>query len=167
MSECIDEIKKEGLASEPMASVEPVSYAEVMNYLHTIHILREDKERVAKRLTLEVTQPALADTYEQIDHLSMLRENWDGRGALPISRRVIGNLRQVLMMSDNEDWERWMISPDVNATLCLFSPATKASISLGSREFSYFVHKDGKKQGESHVDFIPEVFLNVMRKLSA
>ena len=96
----------------------------------------------------------------------MLKKNWDGRGALPISERVIRNLRQVLMISDNTDWENWMISPDVNATLSLFAPKTKASISLGSREFSYYVRKDGERLGESHVIFEPEAFLNVMHQLS-
>lgn len=154
------------MASEAaVATAEPVSYAEVMHYLHSIHLMREDKERVAQRLTLEVTQPALANAYERVDHLSLLKKNWDGRVALPISHLVIGNVRQLLMISDNSDWETWLISPDVNATICLYAPNTEVSISLGSREFSYYAHKNGERLGESHVAFSPEVLLNVMRKL--
>ena len=156
------------MVCEPaVAMAKPVSYAEVMHYLHSIHIMRDDKERIAQRLTLEVTQPALANAYERVDHLSLLKKDWDGRGALPISHHVIGNVRQLLMISDNSDWERWMISPDVNATLCLYAPNTKASISLGSREFSYYARKDGERLGESHIAFSPEGLLSVMRKLAS
>lgn len=167
MSEEIQKIDNiAGVVNEPIAAAETLSYTEVMNYLHSLHLPHEEKERVAKRLTLEVSQPALAGAYYRLDHLSLLKKNWDGRGALPISQRVIRNLRQVLMISDNTDWENWMISPDVNATLSLFAPKTKASISLGSREFSYYVRKDGERLGESHVIFEPEAFLNVMHQLS-
>ena len=165
MSEMEDKDKIVDVASEPAAPAKPVSYAEVMHYLHSIHIMREDKERIAKRLTLEVTQPALANAYERLSHLSLLKKDWDGHGALPISHHVINNIRQVLMLSDNSDWERWMISPDVNATICLYAPNTKASISLGSREFSYYARKNGERLGDSHVVFTPEGLLNVMRKL--
>ena len=154
------------VVNEPVGTVEAVPYSDVMDYLHSIYILREDKERIAKRLTLEVTQPALADAYERLDHFSLLKKDWDGRGALPISHRVIGNVRKVLMISDNDDWEKWMMSPDVNATLCLYAPKTKASISLGSREFSYYARKNGERLGESHVAFTAEGLLDVMRKLS-
>ena len=127
-------------------------------------------ERVLKQAMedyAEERESQLADVYERINHLSKLKKGWDGRGALPVSQNVIGNVRKVLRISDKGDWDRWMISPDVNATLCLFAPNTKASISLGSSEFSYFARKDGERLGESHVTFTPEVFLSVMRKLSA
>lgn len=115
----------------------------------------------------EEQESHLANVYERLDHLSSLKKGWDGRGALPVSQNVIDNVRKVLKISDKEDWDRWIISPDVNATLCLFSPNTKASISLGKCEFSYFARKDGERLGESHVAFTPEVLLCVMRKLSA
>jgi len=167
MSEEIkDNEKMASSVNEPVGTVEAVPYSDVMDYLHSIYILREDKERIAKRLTLEVTQPALANAYERLAHFSLLKKGWDGRGALPISHRVIGNVRKVLMISDNDDWEKWMMSPDVNATLCLYAPKTKASISLGSREFSYYARKNGERLGESHVTFTPEGFLTIMRKLS-
>ena len=158
--------RKVDVVNEPVGTVEAASYTDVMDYLHSIYILREDKKRIAQRLTLEVTQPAMADAYERLDHFSLLKRDWDGRGALPISHRVIGNVRQVLMISDNDDWEKWMMSPDVNATLCLYAPKTKASISLGSHEFSYYARKNGERLGESHVAFTPEEFLNIMRRLS-
>lgn len=152
------------IASEPMVAHPLTSYNDVMSYLHSIRISREDKERVAHRLTVEVTQPALADAYDRIDHLAMLQKGWDGEGALPISPKVIRNIKSVLMISDNDDWQNWAISPDGNATLGLQSRKQKALISIGALEFSYFAMTKGQKCGESHIPFTPEALLGVMRR---
>jgi hypothetical protein len=153
------------MASDPVAAYSVTSYNDVMDYMHSIHISREDKEKVAKRLTIEVSQPALAEAYERIDHLSTLPKDWDGHGALPISYKVLRNIKQVLMLSQNSDWEHWVIAPDTNATLCIESEATGAVISLGAYEYSYFVKIDGVRYGDSHIDFDPESFLELMRRL--
>ena len=153
------------MASEPVAAYSMTSYADVMDYMHSIHISREDKERVAKRLTIEVTQPALADAYDRIDYLSTLNGGWDGHGALPISRKVLANIESVLMISDNDDWEHWMIAPDTNATIGIESETTGAVISLGAREYSYYARIDGKRYGESHIPFNPASFLELMRRI--
>ena len=151
-------------ANEPMIAHPLTSYNDVMSYLHSIRISRADKEKVARRLTVEVTQPALADAYDRVDHLAMLQKNWDGEGALPISPKVIRNIKSALMISDNADWQNWSISPDGNATLGLQSKKQKALISIGAREFSYFAMVDGQKCGDSHVPFTPEALLGVMRR---
>jgi len=135
-----------------------------MAYIHSVHITREDKEKVARRLTIEVTQPALAEAYERVDHLSMLRKDWDGYGALPISPKVLRNIKATLMISDNADWLHWSISPDSNATLGLQSTKHNTLISLGAQEFSYYAMIDGKEYGESHVSFSPEKLLSIMRE---
>ena len=150
--------------AEPALAYPIMSYSDVMEYIHSVHISREDKEKVAQRLTFEVTQPALADAYERIDYLSTLQKDWDGYGALPISSQVIRNIKSTLLISDNADWQNWTISPDGNATIGLQSRKQRALISLGSLEFSYFAMIGGKKLGESHVPFTPETLLSVMRR---
>ena len=57
-----------------------------------------------------------------------------------------------------------MIAPDTNATLCIESEKTGAVISLGAYEYSYFAKVDGVRYGESHIDFDPESFLELMRR---
>ena len=151
--------------SEPAVTSPTTSYADLMAYIHSIHISREDKEKVARRLTVEVTQPALADAYDRIDYLSTLRKDWDGHGALPVSHRVLDNIKHVLMISQNSDWEHWMIAPDTNATLCLESETTDAVISLGAHEYSYYARINGVRYGDSHIDFTPESFLELMQKI--
>jgi hypothetical protein len=152
------------MAGEPSVGYTTTTYADVMDYLHSIHISREDKEKVAERLYFEVSQPALAEAYERVSHLSTLPRDWDGHGALPISHKVLNNIKQVLMISQNSDWAHWMISPDVNATLGLQSETTGAVISLGASEYSYFARIEGERFGESHIDFTPESLLTLMRR---
>lgn len=142
------------------------SYTDIMTYLHSIHITPEVKETVGRRLVQEVTEPALANAFEKIEHLATLRNGWAGKGSYAISPNVLKNLRQVLLISDNADWTEWTISPDVNATVGLQSKSSQALISLGVKEFSYYSDKDGNEQGDSHVAFTPETFLSVMRLIA-
>lgn len=107
----------------------------------------------------------LKKAYDRINHLSKLEYNWDGRGALPISDSVLLNIKKVLKLSYDCDWENWLIGPDVNATIRLQSKKNKASISLGATEYSYFARLNGQRLGESHIEFKPEFFVSLMRKL--
>ena len=108
---------------------------------------------------------ALTEVYNRIDYLSTLPKDWDGHGALPISGQVLNNIKSILMISQNSDWEHWMIAPDTNATIDLESETTDAVISLGAYEYSYLAKVNGERFGESHVDFKPESFLELMRKI--
>lgn len=141
------------------------TYLNVMTYIHSIPITKEEKEKVGKRLVQEATEPALADAFAKIEELSKLQYDWDGEGALPISKNVLTNMKQVLLISDNSDWNNWMISPDVNATLGLQSIQSRACVSLGAKEFSYYVRKKDEKIAASHVNFEPNVFLNILRTI--
>lgn len=141
------------------------TYADVMYYLHTIRISPEDKRKVANRLNLEVTSKNLSRIFERLDYLSSLQADWDGHGALPIARKVIENLKSVLLISEDDDWKDWVVGAELNATLMLQSQTNRASISLGNDEFSYYALINGKRLSESHVDFSPTRFLNIMRLL--
>lgn len=153
-------------AQEPTVSYGTNSYADVMYFLHTMSITPEVKERVGRRLVIEVTGKNLSKAFARLDHLAQLKKDWDGAGALPISRRVLNNIKSVLSISDDEDWKEWMIGPDSNATLGLQSKTTKAAMSIGIDEYSYYARINGKRYGESHVKFTPEAFLETMRLIS-
>lgn len=154
------------MASEPAVATYPrTSYQDVMRYLHTIRLSPEDKKLVAHRLTLEVTGKNLSRVYSRLDYLASLEKDWDGEGGLPVSRRVLDNIKRTLLISDDSDWQGWLIGADANATLGLQSKTTKACISIGAKEYSYFARKDGNRFGESHVDFTPEALLNTMREI--
>ena len=154
------------VANEPIAARAMTSYMDAMMMIHTMHLSREVKERVGRRLVLESTDENLSNAFSRLEHLSTLKEGWDGGNALPISNKVIRNLKNVLLISDDEDWADWMISPDGNATIMLQSKKRRASISIGADEFSYYLHTGVKRSGENHVIFAPSLFLSVMRKLN-
>ena len=154
------------VANEPNVAYGVNSYADVMYLLYTMPITAEVKEQVGRRLVREASEPALAKVFATIDELSKLEDGWAGNGSYAISKKVINNLKRVLLISENEDWTDWLIGPDVNATIGLQSKTNRAMISLGADEYSYFVRKNGKRVGDSHIKFTPESFLNVMHEIS-
>jgi len=151
--------------SEPVAAYGTNSYADVMYFLNTMRISPEVKEQVGRRLVLEVTAKNLAKAYARLDHLATLEKDWDGEGALPISRQVINNVKSVLLISEDEDWKGWLIGPETNATLGLQSRATDACISIGADEYSYYAEIAGKEYHGNHVLFTPSSFLETMREI--
>ena len=142
------------------------TYADVMSYLYSMPLTPEVKENVGRRLVQEVTEPALVEAFAQIDQMSKLRNGWAGKGSYAVSRTVLRNLKQVLLISGNDDWKEWVISPDVNATVGLQSKSGQSLMSLGASEFSYFSDKGGEERGESHVPFSAEAFLDIMRQIA-
>ena len=152
------------MASEPVAAYSTTSYMDAMAMIHTMHLTREDKERVGRRLVVETTQANLSKAFDRIDHLSQLKDDWDGYGAKKISYYVLRNLRDVLLISDNDDWENWMISPAPDGTIGLQSKLHTSSISVGDREFSYYSAKGDMEDWGDNVTFTPYSFLEVMRK---
>lgn len=101
----------------------------------------------------------------RLRQLSTLLENWDGEGALPISRRVLNNITEVLSISSDSDWENWLIGADTNATLGLQSKATDACVSIGEEEYSYYAEINGGEFHGNHVYFSPPSFLDIMRRI--
>lgn len=154
------------IASESVGARPMTSYSDVMSYLHSIRISHEDKEKLARRLTVEVTGQYLTKAYDRLDHLSQLKDNWDGNGAKKISYDVIRNLRDVLLISDNEDWEYWMISPAPNGSLGLQSKKHSASISVGDKVFSFYSETENGEDWDDNVMFVPSVFLDIMRRIA-
>ncbi len=153
------------IASEPMMARPMTSYSEVMSYLHSIRITPEVKESIGRRLVVEATGPNLANAFARLDHLSELKNDWDGYGAEKISYYVLENLREVLLISDDVDWEKWMISPAPNGTLTLQSKQNMSAISIGDKEFSFYSCTDKGEEGNSHQPFKPSAVLNIMRRI--
>ena len=153
------------MASEPSVAQPTTSYMDAMAMIHTMHLSREDKERVGRRLVVETTQANLSKAFDTLDHLYQLKDNWDGYGAKKISNYVLRNLRDVLLISENDDWENWMISPAPDGTLALQSKCHTSSISVGDREFSYYSAAGDIEDWADNVTFTPYSFLEVMRRI--
>ena len=106
-----------------------------------------------------------SETFERLDHLCQLQDDWDGYGGKKVSNYVLDNLRNVLLVSDDEDWKYWMISPAPNGSLSLQSKRHTASINVGDKEFSYYCSTDNGEEGENHLVFTPSSFLSLMRRI--
>lgn len=59
------------MASEPAAGHTTVTYADVMDYIHSGHVSREDKQRVKSRLAVEIDGQNLDRAYKRLDHLAI------------------------------------------------------------------------------------------------
>ncbi len=153
------------MAAEPAVAFGTVGYGDVMSYIYRMDIPVGVKERVGQRLMAESKSKYLSGTFDRVNHLSRLKDNWDGEGASHILQEVLDNIRKVLMFSDDCDWRIWTISPDVNGTLVLQSDDALSAISLGCDEFSYLSRHNGKRVAKSHIKFSVDSFLNIMRTL--
>lgn len=153
-------------AQEPALLYGNTSYMDVMTYLHSMPISAKVKQQVARRLTQELTEPALAAAYEKVEGLTRLRDGWAGEGTLAVSAQVISNLKQLLLISVNADWEEWQFAPDLNATIGLQSKTHRALISLGEHEFSYYAVIAGEKVSGNHLSFSPESLLEIMHRIA-
>ena len=159
------DLEESMIVSEPAVAYPMTSYADAMAMIHTMHLTREDKERVGRRLLLETTEKNLSKAFDRLEQMAMLTAGWAGDGTLPVSRKAINNLKNVLLISDDKDWEFWMISPEGNGAIGLQSKMRRSSISVGAEEFSYYTKIDEQRRGESHIVFDPSLFLSIMREI--
>ncbi len=154
------------IAAEPVATFGGSTYADVMMMLYSLPITFAVKQQVTQRLVLEVKGKNLSRAINAVNNLSTLRDDWDGMGASHILQPVISNIRAVLLLSTDDDWADWTMSPNSNGTVFLQSTKYVSSLSLGTAEYSYFTKKDGSREGKSHLPFNAKEFISVMRYLN-
>ena len=73
----------------------------------------------------------------RVNELAALQNDWDDNGALPIEKKVVKNVKQLLEQCEEADLREWVIFPDINGTILLENKSGDASISIGNTEFSY------------------------------
>ena len=98
----------------------------------------------------------------RVNELAALQKDWDDNGALPIEKKVIKNVKQLLEQSDDADLREWVIFPDVNGTVLMENKSGDASISIGNTEFSY-VSNDGNG---ANVKIKSDSLLKTIRKIN-
>lgn len=153
-------------AAEPTATFGGSTYADVMMMLYSMPITFAVKQQVTQRLVLEVKGKNLSRAINAVNNLNALRDDWDGMGASRILPPVISNIRAVLLLSTDDDWANWTISPNSNGTVFIQSTKYISSLSLGTAEYSYFTKKDGHREGKSHLPFDAKEFVSIMRYLN-
>ena len=98
-----------------------------------------------------------------------LTTGWDGEGALPVEKRVIGNVRKMLKSCDDSVLAHWLLFPDTNGTVLLQYDGTDkdASISIGNTAFSYFVDKNNQPVDSAEkVTFSPSRLIQTIKHIN-
>ena len=86
------------MAADPTVAFGTVGYGDVMSYIYRMDIPVGVKERVGQRLMAESKSKYLSVTFDRINHLSRLKDNWDGEGASHILQEVLDNILLNLKM---------------------------------------------------------------------
>lgn len=128
----------------------------VLNYLRRITLT--DKSVVLTGDCLRI--------WQRLEELKVLPQGWDGADAMPIEKKVIGNLQKVITSGVSADFRDWVLFPDEAGTLLLQHRHGNASISIGNHSFSYLYEKDGLFCSGDKVRFSPSSLLTVLRKIS-
>jgi len=102
---------------------------------------------------------------EQLSDFQEYEQGWDGAGALPLSKKVVKNIKSVLAKTADEMLTGWMLSPETNGTILLKRDDSNAGINLGSRDFSYFLIDNGRISGENGVKFSVRNIQNVLKRM--
>lgn len=83
--------------------------------------------------------PLSKEQTEQLDRvkeIAALKKNWDGEGALPISKTVIKNAKSIINKSNDIALSMWTFFPEVNGTILLQKNDNSACISIGNKSFT-------------------------------
>lgn len=94
-------------------------------------------------------------------------QGWDGEDALPLDKDVIKNFKKVLQSSEDKLLKGWVIFPERNGTLLMQNTNAGAGINIGSKDYSYYINKDGKIIGENAKKFTPASVMETLKKICA
>lgn len=99
-----------------------------------ISLLKGVKKVVAvNRIPLSKEQ---TEQLDRVQELATLKKNWDGEGALPISKAVIKNAKSIITKSNDNVLSMWTFFPEVNGTILLQKNDNSACISIGKKSFT-------------------------------
>ena len=103
---------------------------------------------------------------ESLSDFQDYEQGWDGENALPLDKTVIRNFKEVLQGSEDRYLKGWVIFPERNGTLFMQNEQLNAGINIGSKDYSYYVNKDGKVIGENAKSFSPASVLETMKEFT-
>ncbi len=130
-----------------------------------LKVLQYVRKLASKDTSITLIGDALR-LWNRLEELKLLKESWDGAGALPIEKKSILNLQKVLKQGVSADFRNWVLFPDEAGTLLLQSRDGKASISIGNNSYSYVYEKDNKIESGDKVRFSTSSLLDVIRKIA-
>ncbi len=109
---------------------------------------------------------AYMNLLEQLSDFQEYQKGWDGADALPLNAKVIRNFKSVIQKSDEASLTGWHISPETNGTLLFENGNADAGINIGTKDFSYYIIRDGNVTGENNVRFSVSAIMKAMRRIN-
>ena len=91
---------------------------------------------------------------------------WDDADALPLSRDVVKNFKELLEQTTDSQLEGWTIFPAANGTLLLEYQPLEAGINIGRNDFSYYLMTNGMVSGKDNQKYSPKAVLKTMQHIS-
>lgn len=110
---------------------------------------------------------SMAKLHAKLDSILRLHQGWDGRGAAPVDRKAIDNVKTIANhQCDGWNFKLWQIAPGVNGDVFInYKGKNKlAGIVIGPDTFSYFI-EDETLKGESDVPFDSLQVSNLMNSI--
>src|SRR5574344_783840 len=95
----------------------------------------------------------------RLNEFEKLEKNWDGYGALPISKKAIEKMRYfVNNFSDITILDRFILFADIDTSLYLSlqydkKVGTYAAINIYDDHLTYFILSNGELQGDDSIPF--------------
>lgn len=122
-----------------------------------------------RRLTGNDAVPLVGDAlrlWNRTEELKSLPNAWDGADGIPMEKKAVKNMQDLLKKGMSVDFKDWVLFPDEAGTLLLQSRDGRASISIGNSSYSYVYEKDGRIEKGDRVRFSPSSVLGVIRRIS-
>lgn len=104
---------------------------------------------------------------ESLSDFQDYEQGWDGEDALPLDKNVIRNFKKVLQSSEDKFLKGWVISPEKNGTILMQNEQHDAGINIGSKDYSYYINKNGQVIGENAKKFTPASIMKTIKKICA
>ncbi|MBR4677168.1 MAG: hypothetical protein IKO99_04115 [Bacteroidales bacterium] len=141
------------------------SFDAVMSYLHSIPISYETKKFVYKQLGQEIYETHHQKMKDRLKQISDLKQGWDGYDGLPIKEKTVENFVQFLNVCDFSDVADWSLFPNTNGTLLL--EQKNASISIASKEFSYYAESQNRYMEAERQPYTLRSFLETLKTINS
>ena len=102
---------------------------------------------------------------ESLSDFQDYEQGWDGEDALPLDKVVIKNFKEVLQNSEDRYLKGWIIFPERNGTILMQNERYNAGINIGSKDYSYYINKNGKTVGENAKRFTLASVMETIKKI--
>ena len=104
--------------------------------------------------------------YSRLEEMRQLEYDWDDEGAIPIKEEIINTVAALIDAEEGTNLEQWIIFPDTNGTLMLEAKHRDATISIGTKEFSYVFHSNEHDENADHLPLTLNTLTQIIKHIN-